>query len=833
MLNKRIYHSTTRMVIVCLVLLGLSVTGVYAKTYPVSSEGEYVATEKLAVAGDTIVWQSGTFSGVRLTIGKDGIIVRSTEPGKTVFTGDSRVEIKSGYVTFSGFQFAGGRTDGDVCKVTGSHNLLEHLNISNYHSKYYLNIAPGCQYNTVSYCNFERKPEDVQSSVVEIQADEKIIGYHTISHCSFQNHTAPYNAGGDYGIEALRIGYSFQSKFISRTTVEYCWFYKCNGDGEVISSKARENVFRYNTFLDNGESHFTLRHGSDNVVYGNFFLGGAGLRIKEGQNQMVYNNFFTTGEYWAIRLENYKADPLKNIVIAHNTFVGSGPMRLGGKGDFQPDQVVVANNLFYKPTGAIQEDLTGKEKFQGNACAEVQNMPSFPGFYVTKTILNPGLFYQPEKQISQGKTSALQILDIPELNDDPAIQLDIAKNSRKEKKSAGCFEPSKRASMIHVYATSDNTGPSYLQTQTKFKDLAISALKSETLKKAEKLLNENPVTVTAASCKRSAGGKHDFYSEGDYWWPDPANPGGPYIQKDGQSNPENFSDHRHAMVRLSEITATLTSAWLLTGEKKYADKAMEHLNAWFVDTATRMNPNMLYAQAIWGRFTGRGIGLIDAYHLVEVAQSAKILIENRIIPKDQADGIQAWFQSFLTWMTTHPYGIDEMNAKNNHGTCWVATASAMATLVGDEKVRQFCSERFKTVLLPNQMADDGSFPLELKRTKPYGYSLFNIDAMCNVAQILSTPDNNLWAYKTESGLSLKNGLVFIFPFIADKSKWPFAKDIYIWDEWPVRQSCLIFGGVAYQNTHYISKYVGLPGNFTHPEVVRNVPVRHPVIWLKD
>ncbi len=347
------------------------------------------------------------------------------------------------------------------------------------------------------------------------------------------------------------------------------------------------------------------------------------------------------------------------------------------------------------------------------------------------------------------------------------------------------------------------------------------------------MLQEKPVTVTASSCKRSAGGLNDFYSEGDYWWPDPAKPGGPYIQKDGQTNPENFSDHRYAMIRFSDMTATLTSAWLLTGNRKYAEKALEHLYAWFVDPLTRMNPNMLYAQAIWGRFTGRGIGLIDAYHLVEVAQSAKILIENKAIPSDQAANIIEWFGGFLTWMTTHQYGIDEMNAKNNHGTCWVVTASSIAVVAGNKEVRKMCIDRFKTILLPSQMADDGSFPLELKRTKPFGYSLFNIDAMCNLAQILSTPEDNLFDYKTEKGLTLKKGMEFIFPFIADKSKWPFAKDIYIWEEWPARQSCLLFAGLAYKNNQYISTYLSLPANPEHPEVIRNLPVRHPVIWLKN
>lgn len=268
-----------------------------------------------------------------------------------------------------------------------------------------------------------------------------------------------------------------------------------------------------------------------------------------------------------------------------------------------------------------------------------------------------------------------------------------------------------------------------LQDHQELAGKVIDNIRIQTISRADQLMKEKPVTVTASSCKRSAGGKNDFYSEGDYWWPNPANPTGQYIQKDGQTNPENFMDHRLAMIRLSEITATLTSAWILTAKQQYAAQATKHLHVWFVNPATRMNPDMLYAQAIWGRFTGRGIGLIDAYHLVEVAQSAKILIDGEAIPEKDALGIKAWFSSFLTWMTTHPYGIDEMNAKNNHGTCWAVTAAAMADLTGKEEVKKLCSDRFKTIFLPMQMAGDGSFPLELKRTKPYGYSLFNIDAI--------------------------------------------------------------------------------------------------------
>ena len=75
--------------------------------------------------------------------------------------------------------------------------------------------------------------------------------------------------------------------------------------------------------------------------------------------------------------------------------------------------------------------------------------------------------------------------------------------------------------------------------------------RARVLAAADRYLKEAPVTVTASASPRSAGGPHDYFSEGDYWWPDPQNPDGPYIQKDGMSNPGNFNDHRRALMRLS------------------------------------------------------------------------------------------------------------------------------------------------------------------------------------------------------------------------------------------------------------------------------------------
>jgi hypothetical protein len=342
-----------------------------------------------------------------------------------------------------------------------------------------------------------------------------------------------------------------------------------------------------------------------------------------------------------------------------------------------------------------------------------------------------------------------------------------------------------------------------------------------------------PVTVTSAFCERSAGGTHDFYSEGDYWWPDPENPDGPYIQKDGQTNPANFVAHRLAMIRLSQNVGMQTSAYLLTGDLKFAEAVQKHLEAWFVNPETRMNPSLLYVQAIKGRFTGRGIGIIDAIHLTEVARSVEILEHNKVLPEPTVLAVKSWFGELVNWLTTHPYGIDEMNAKNNHGTCWVMQVGMFARLVDNKQVLEMCRERFKNVLLPNQMARDGSFPLELKRTKPYGYSLFNLDAFFTTAEILSDKDNNLYAYSTPAGLNLQMGAEFLFPFVKDKTSWTYPPDVMYFDEWPVRQPFLLFAGKAYNKPEYIELWKSLEGYPTTGEVIRNLPIRSPLIWLLE
>lgn len=359
------------------------------------------------------------------------------------------------------------------------------------------------------------------------------------------------------------------------------------------------------------------------------------------------------------------------------------------------------------------------------------------------------------------------------------------------------------------------------------------------LEKAEEYLGAEPETVASNVCERSEGTPHDFYSEGDYWWPNPEDPDGAYIRRDGETNPANFVAHRKAMVQFSDIIGTLTSAYIIVGKddskqaEQYAAAAVRHLKAWFVDGKTRMNPSLLYGQAIKGKHSGRSIGIIDTIHLCEVARGAKILGQsNSFAPKDFA-AVKQWFADYLNWINSHEYGLKEKLHHNNHGVCWSLQAAAFADLVGDEEVLAWVRNQFKTVYLAEMMNDEGGFPEELARTKPYGYSLFVIDAMAGLAQIASTDQDNLWAFELPDKRGMKLGMQFIVPFIKDKSKWKLPPDVQYWDEWPVRHPSLLLGGIHLDKAYYVRAWQRLEADPKTFEVLRNLPLRHPLLWTEE
>lgn len=373
------------------------------------------------------------------------------------------------------------------------------------------------------------------------------------------------------------------------------------------------------------------------------------------------------------------------------------------------------------------------------------------------------------------------------------------------------------------------TGSFRRKLPRKFDVVAID--RARVLSAAQRYLKDPPITITASTSKRSPGGKHDYFSEADYFWPDPKNPQGPYIPRDGLSNPSNFLDHRRFLLRFSVQAPALAAAWRISAANVYAEHAARHLRAWFIDKSTCMNPNLQYAQAIRGSATGARYGVIDTIHLVEVVRAVEVLVESRALSIDELHEIKGWFADYLQWMTTSAYGIEEMESPNNHATCWVMQAASFAQFTDNNQLADYARRRFQGVLIPNQMKSDGSFPLEMSRTKPYAYSLFNLDAMSTICQILSLPQDNLWNFRLNDGRGIAKAVAFMEPYIRNKKSWPLPPDVMYANDWPMRQCSLLFAGVALDRPDYLQLWKTLPTDSTVEEVIRNFFIRQPVLWV--
>lgn len=295
------------------------------------------------------------------------------------------------------------------------------------------------------------------------------------------------------------------------------------------------------------------------------------------------------------------------------------------------------------------------------------------------------------------------------------------------------------------------------------------------LKNAATFLKEEPQTLTDFPAQRSEGGIHDYYSEGPYWWEDPENPDGPYIRRDGERNPDMFNAHRQSLKRMEQAVCNLTAAYLLTSNPEYVEKAISHLDSWFVNEESFMNPSLLYAQAIKGIASGRGIGQIDVIGLINVSNAILILQNENQLSSQEFSAYRKWFESFCEWITTHPYGVDEQNNNNNHSSWWGAQVASYALLTQRQDLHQIAVEQFKSQLAI-QLGPNATFPEELKRTRPFHYLNYTLHSWAVFALLTSCNGHNMWDYSVENG-NLKLAFDESYNYFENPARWTYFTDL--------------------------------------------------------
>ncbi|WP_372352715.1 alginate lyase family protein [Streptomyces sp. KL116D] len=314
-------------------------------------------------------------------------------------------------------------------------------------------------------------------------------------------------------------------------------------------------------------------------------------------------------------------------------------------------------------------------------------------------------------------------------------------------------------------------------------DPALRAAVRDLSARADGWLDQGPWTVVDKPKPAPGGDVHDYLSQAPYWWPSTAptadNPWGcPYVQKDGQRNPEvDTGTDRQDVEKVFDSTYDLALAWYYTGKKEYAVKAGQVLRTWFLDADTKMNPNLDHAQFIPCKYDGRAIGIIDFSQSYTSVVDAVALLADGAPGWSRSDraGMGEWNEDFLDWLVNSDFGKQEGAADNNHGTFYDMQVAALAYATGDTGLARRTVLDARAKRIDSQIAADGTQPQELARTRSWHYSTFDLVAYTRLAAIGRHVGVDLWAYRGPDGQSLFKAVDILLPAATGAAAWPYPE----------------------------------------------------------
>lgn len=328
-------------------------------------------------------------------------------------------------------------------------------------------------------------------------------------------------------------------------------------------------------------------------------------------------------------------------------------------------------------------------------------------------------------------------------------------------------------------------------------DASVAGAYANLITRANAALTAKTTSVMDKSAVAASGNKHDYFSYGPYWWPDPTDPQHQrYIKRDGYVNPDsrNGTDSV-AFAKLCSNVETLALAYYFTEKEAYAEKAASLVRVWFLDTATAMNPQVNYGQAVPGISNGRFEGLIEMRHLTRITD-ALALIDNSASwrPQDKA-AFKTWLSNYYDWLLHNRLKADDTSTENNHLTWRDVQIVQFALVLGREnEARQFLKQEFEH-LLAVQIKRNGEQPKELVRTNSLGYSVFNVEALFRLATLGDYLGVDCWSIVSNRGATLSVVFDVLSSYVDPARPWP-VKEASLTD----RSRLLPLLAQAYQHT---------------------------------
>jgi Alginate lyase len=293
---------------------------------------------------------------------------------------------------------------------------------------------------------------------------------------------------------------------------------------------------------------------------------------------------------------------------------------------------------------------------------------------------------------------------------------------------------------------------------------------------ADRALKIAPMSVMGKGVTPPSGDKHDYMSQAPYWWPDPSKPDGlPYIVRDGERNPEvdRITDHEN-LIRLSSAVSSLGLAFYFTGHEEYAQQAARLVRVWFLDPDTRMTPRLEFAQGIPGIAKGRSAGIIESRFLPSIIDGVMLLQGSPAWTAADDEAFKSWMDAYLQWLITSPLGQEEADRGNNQETWYDLQVVALALYTRETDAAQRTLQAARTAI-GVQFETDGRQPRELRRTRAWDYSIFNLNAFMHVAALGDRLGVDLWNYRTADGRTLRQGVEYLVPFATGEKRFPYQQ----------------------------------------------------------
>lgn len=226
---------------------------------------------------------------------------------------------------------------------------------------------------------------------------------------------------------------------------------------------------------------------------------------------------------------------------------------------------------------------------------------------------------------------------------------------------------------------------------------------------------------------------------------------------DGHFNPDSDRSDYEVAIKLGNAVRNLGLAYALTGEAKYADKALSFMRTWTIDPETRMVPRFTTSQSY-----------IELYITIPgMFYGADLMWNYEGWPRDEKT-------AFLEW--TKDITLDAAGRRhNNNFENWrVGFVMAGAVLTEDEHLMKEAIAHFKENI-EDQVGPDGSMVHELRRTNSLDYSLYAVLAMIQAAETARHYGEDLYSYRSSDQRGLELILDYHAPYASGLEEWPFEQ----------------------------------------------------------